>query len=334
MNYVIQKIRKINGHIDTYISKEAGFVCRISIFGKLLLDILLEGVHLDEFFQYRFYKISRKEKKKYITFGRRRKIQKVCNIEEGRRIFDQKPLFNARFSAYLERDYLDLTECSQEDFLAFAGKHKKAFVKSPNAFFGIGTDVISLEGDLPAIYRDLQRRGLLMEELIDQEESIAAFHPQSVNTLRVVTILRASGEAVIKGTCIRFGTGEEIADNFHHNGIAALVDVDTGHVITDGVNRFLEIFETHPDSGLPIRGFAVPAWDRIREKVLAAAQEEPRVRYAGWDVALTRDGRIAIIEGNQFADPDILQIPDGKGKWELFKYELEALKRSPAMNRG
>lgn len=43
------------------------------------------------------------------------------------------------------------------------------------------------------------------------------------------------------------------------------------------------------------------------------------------DVALGKDGRVIIIEGNSAADPDVTQMPDQVGKWPLYKQELRKI---------
>ena len=43
--------------------------------------------------------------------------------------------------------------------------------------------------------------------------------------------------------------------------------------------------------------------------VKQAAMEEPRMRYLGWDVAITPDGP-AIIEGNNYPGYDFSQLPE------------------------
>ena len=62
----------------------------------------------------------------------------------------------------------------------------------------------------------------------------------------------------------------------------------------------------------------VPVWDKVQETVCRAAQVVPDMRYIGWDVVITEDYKVALVEGNSGADPDAEQISSGKGRWPVY----------------
>ena len=125
---------------------------------------------------------------------------------------------------------------------------------------------------------------------------------------------------------LRIGNGEAVADNFHHGGLATIIDIHSGFIISDGVDHNLVWYKEHPVTGKTIRGFKIPFWDKVIETIKNAAMVMPEVRYVGWDVAVGKNGKIYIIEGNCCADPDVSQIPDQKGKWFMYKEELRRIK--------
>ena len=84
----------------------------------------------------------------------------------------------------------------------------------------------------------------------------------------------------------------------------------------------------HPDSKKQIIGFCIPFWKQIKETVREAALIIPTVRYVGWDIALGENGEVMIVEGNCMADPDVTQMPDGKGKWPMYVPILKAVEKS------
>ncbi|MBB5144966.1 hypothetical protein HNQ35_000155 [Cerasibacillus quisquiliarum] len=175
------------------------------------------------------------------------------------------------------------------------------------------------------MYKDLQRDNPIIEELIVQHNELSEFNPTSVNTLRVVTLLCNDGKARVMTANLRVGNGEKYADNFHHNGIAALLDVNSGIVVTSGIDMNFNRYYVHPVTGKQIIGFKIPYWEKVIQTCKEAAHVTPSVGYVGWDVAIGKDGQIMIIEGNAAADPDISQMPDQIGKWPLYEKYIKKI---------
>ena len=67
-------------------------------------------------------------------------------------------------------------------------------------------------------------------------------------------------------------------------------------VCSTGIDKNGNRYVVHPDVGVPIIGFVVPMWDEICNTVLAAAKIVPEVRFIGWDVAVTKDAKVVLIE--------------------------------------
>lgn len=158
---------------------------------------------------------------------------------------------------------------------------------------------------------------------------MAAFNNTAVNTIRVVTLICADDSVRIMAAVLRLSRKGKFADNFHHDGIASLIDVETGIVNTTGVDRKWNRYTIHPDSRKPIVGFQIPRWFEVVDMVKKAARVHPEVRYVGWDVTIKSSGEIVLIEGNPGADPDVTQIEDQVGKWPLYEpllLEIESCK--------
>ena len=117
------------------------------------------------------------------------------------------------------------------------------------------------------------------------------------------------------------GAGDSFVDNLHSNGIIADVDVNTGEVITDGVDFKNTVFKRHPDTGEPIKGFKIPYFEEMKTMIEEAGDEIEG--YYGWDVAIGEKGPV-IIEVNTNAGPTALQaayVPENKGmRYVIEKY--------------
>ena len=69
----------------------------------------------------------------------------------------------------------------------------------------------------------------LIEECIEGCAELQRFHPESLNTIRVVTVRGRSGIRVL-GSFIRFGRGGAVVDNAHAGGLFAHVDITEGRL--------------------------------------------------------------------------------------------------------
>ena len=187
--------------------------------------------------------------------------------------------------------------------------------------FGNGISVVNVSeiDNLDNFYYACKKDKLLLEEVLLQDDELAKFNNTSVNTLRVVTLVSADDSVRIMAGVLRLSRKGRFVDNFHHDGIAALIDIDTGIVNTVGVDRKWNRYTVHPDSKKAIVGFKIPKWTEVLETVISAARIHPNVRYVGWDVVITKAGKVVIIEGNPGADPDVTQVEDQIGKWPLYE---------------
>ena len=307
----------------------------LSTFQKIMLylDFRIERArsHITflDYIQYRFYWRNHRGRERFITTRRASEIIKTCNVWESCLAkFGNKVAFNQRFDKYLRRRWLDTTTCTLEEFKAFAGSLDRFFIKPVDKSYGIGTGIINTSEikDYVSLFEDLKKSETLAEELIDQHPELAAFNESSVNTMRVVTIRCADDTVKIMVGVLRVGRAGKVADNFHHHGICALIDVETGIVKTEGFDKDNSRFVLHPDSKKPIVGFRVPCWNAILDMVKEAARVVPEVRFVGWDVTVDAKGNVLIVEGNSTPMHDVTQIPDQIGKWADYEPIIEELK--------
>ena len=307
----------------------------LNLLGKfcLLVDASWEkfvyGTSREDYFQYEFYKKNNRGRREFITRGRSKEIHAVCNDPIKKKIFVDKDVFAEVFKEYTGRKILNMNMATFEEFSQFCATHERVFQKPRGGTFGHGVGIINMSDikDIKALYTEFRSLDVILEEVIVQHPSLAAFNPTSLNSMRVVTILGADGEPeVMPGAVLRIGRKGKLADNFHHNGIASQIDIFTGMVSSTGIDKAGRRYLLHPDAGLPIVGFQIPMWDEICKTVLAAAKVVPQVRFVGWDVAVTQDNRVILIEGNDRADPDVGQMSDGIGKWRAYEKKVNEIR--------
>ena len=191
--------------------------------------------------------------------------------------------------------------------------------------FGKGAAVFDTrnmnEDELLKIYRNLSSSECIIEEVIKQNDELGEFNNTSVNTLRVVTLICSDNKTKIMAAVLRMGRDGKTVDNFHHNGLAGIVDIENGIINAPAIDRIFKRYLFHPDSKKQIIGYRIPCWDKVIELVVQAANVIPDVRYVGWDIAIDSNNNIQIIEGNFGADTDVTQMPCREDKWVDFKCE-------------
>ncbi len=143
----------------------------------------------------------------------------------------------------------------------------------------------------------VEGRMYVMQKTIEQHPLMASLHPESVNTIRVITI--SNGEDVeVFNTLIRIGIGKNVVDNVSsgnlHGGIT-----DDGLLFDHMIEWSWEMkyHFRHPDSEVVFRDFLIPHFDEVKRIALEAHRSIPYFFTIGWDIAISTDGP-RIIEGN------------------------------------
>lgn len=327
---VLKRYKRIADLIDKNIPDSYGRCKKLRVMLDFAVEKLRYNTFMSDYIQYEYYRKSNCVRREFIDENRRKIIHSTFNKESDCAIFNQKMLFNQKFAEFLHRDWLDVTTCTEEEFQKFILKHGKFFVKPADGWFGIGTGTYYAKDykDYKRLYKDLMEKKAIIEECIVQHKEISEFNPSSVNTLRVVSVMLPDNSIKIMSADFRIGRKGKMADNFHNEGIAALIDVETGIVCTTGIDKRRQRHILHPDSGKQIVGYRIPLWDEVVKTVKKAAHVVPTVKYVGWDVAVSDKDEIIIVEGNCMADPDVAQMPDDKGKWKPYEEIIRLYKNN------
>lgn len=278
----------------------------------------------EEYYLFGYESQSKEARKQFVPeYDKNIFCDRVNDCEAAKVFYDKWKTYDL-FSRYFKRDAIMLRNVSDirtEGFRVFAEKNHDFIYKPLFAACGRGIEVFRTTGVDDAgnkLKTNLLKGGGIIEGLIIQDDRMAIFHHQSVNTVRVIT-LRLKDRIEIIHPFMRVGRGGAVVDNAGAGGILGNVEVATGRVYA-ACDEAGHRYEVHPDTGVPIVGFVIPRWDEALAMVKELSNVLPQVRYVGWDLALTRDGWV-LVEGNdkcQF----VFQFPLREG----FKKELDKLK--------
>lgn len=276
----------------------------------ILIDIIICSLKFGsgymDYFQFYFENLNNSQRATYINRTVNNNYFKKLNNHDYFHIFQNKHEFLNLFKEYIKRDYLYLKDSSYEDYLEFVKKHPVFMAKPDGGLCGKGIEMIDSKGkDLKELYEDfINNKQLLLEERIKQNKEIAYIYPNSINTIRVVTI-NINGKVSVPFVAIRIGNGGRVVDNFNNGGMFTVVDED-GVIRKPAINKENEVFDNHPFTGTPIVGFKIPMYEKIIEQCKQMATIIPEVGYVGWDMTVTDKG-IDVVEGNQLPGYDIYQ---------------------------
>jgi hypothetical protein len=266
-----------------------------------------------------FYKLNSKQRKTMLTRGINNKFVKKLNEKEYWHLFNNKNEFNDMFKEYIKRDYIYPVSADKNKTIEWLKNHELFFAKPNDGQCGKNIEKISTEkweNNLEELYAYLVENKLeLLEEPIVQCEEMNKLNSSSVNTVRMVTVMNEQDEVTIIATFSRIGNGK-VVDNFNSGGMTARIDVATGKIIEDAVNKNGELFEKHPITGTTIKGFQIPNWEDAKNMVKNAAKLSKHIRYVGWDVGLSVKGPV-LVEGNQFPGHDIYQVAEKIGENDI-----------------
>lgn len=156
----------------------------------------------------------------------------------------------------------------------------------------VGTRKLTLRG-----LKRRYRQNFMVQEIVQQHPTLAAPHPDSLNTLRVVT-LRWNGGVHHLLTFARFGVNGRINDNAGTGGLCVGVQPD-GSFNTYAINEHGTLFDSHPDTNVSLESMpSVPGYSDVLEFAKGLHQDIPYFDLLSWDLAIDDEGRPVLIECN------------------------------------
>lgn len=294
------------------------------------------GCNISEWFRYGFANKSSEEKDGYFTIKNKDLYVSHLNAVSERDKLEDKFEAYKLLAPYYHREVTSI--CSENDFELFSDfvkRHRTIMVKPECGGFGAGVHRVHVNpGEEKRVFDRLLQEGaaffdknkwsktskVVIEEIIDQDGTMASLHEFSVNCVRLTTI-RVDGKVNYFYPWLKVGMdGAGATGSYQGGSFDAAIDVDTGVLNTYGIKKGNIIFENHPNTGIPIKGFQIPKWDDLLDFAKMLSDKLPQFGYIGWDFALNKKGEWCIVEAN-YAGNQECQWLYGRG----LKAELEAL---------
>lgn len=299
---------------------------RVLIILDMIYCSLYYGAMFSEYGDLGFYFRSHRNRKTYLTTFYNFKLYNKVNDKKLRILFHDKLQFLSRFSHFIKRKWININTSTDSEINNFLKEVKSVVLKASYGDSGKEIEVIDVTGEISA--KEIRQKANmkkynLMEECVTNHPAIAALNPNSLNTLRIVS-MRKNDNVKILFAGLRVGAKGARIDNISQGGSVARIDIKTGKVNsrfytkasyrTSSVGN--ECFSSHI-----VGGIVIPYWEKTLSLIQNVALEVSGIRFVAWDVAILPSGP-EIIEGNESFGSVIMQLYN--------TYEEEGLK--PVVN--
>ncbi len=287
---------------------------------KLLLQygylLTTRGFAFNDYLNYRLYNKTKNQIKDYVSVKDQDKFYEIVSPSAYKGSFSIKSNFMNIFKDYVKRDFI-YKDNSFDEFNDFLNNHEVIIVKPVDGLGGANISKLKTKNikNRELFYQEMIKNNYLLEELIIQHSKMSKLCPSSVNTIRIMTS-NINNKSKILFATLRIGNGKNYVDNFHQGGMAVLLDINSGKIISNATDKNLNTYDKHPTTKINFKGFEIPYFEKVKQMVLAASKVVPEINVVGWDVAISKDGPV-IVEGNRRAGFDIVQVVSDKGRKDI-----------------
>lgn len=166
-----------------------------------------------------------------------------------------------------------------------------------NTYGGDGIKFWNSSDDITVLADILsQNSDFIVQEIVQQHKELAKYHPDSLNTIRIVTLQIGDGYKVLN-SILRMGVNKSKVDNYSAGGVIANIDKD-GNLYPETVQSSGKKIRFHPNSKIQFEGEKIPFFESIVNDAIMQHKRIPYFRMVSWDYSLSIEGKPVLIEGN------------------------------------
>lgn len=188
--------------------------------------------------------------------------------------------------------------CSVDDAVSIIMNYSDDIIVKPatNTTWGKGVVLLLNQEKTEKKIRELfsqYKKDFLFEEKIIQHSDLAAFNETSLNTIRIVTYRKLSGEIKFLFALQRFGGPGSVVDNASAGG--GFVALSEEGYVDRTIRNYKSIKTKRLDESFAER---IPYFQKLKEVAVHLHTRLPYLNYIGWDMSVTQGGIPVLIEFN------------------------------------
>lgn len=267
------------------------------------------GISFEDYAIYNFVNRTNCNRNEFVSDKLRHYYADLLNDKSIKQLLDDKYKCFLSYKEFYKRDVVGCYNPNDyELFIEFIEKHQNFIYKpiNDNCGHGVQSYYIKCKDKANIFFNEKISKGpFVCEEIISQGQELAILHPNSINTLRVNTIV-IEKEVLINAMILRIGVGNSIVDNAGSGGIYASIDYKNGIIQSSARDYRGNYFNFHPDSNVQIIGYMIPEWEECLKTIKKIALKVKGTNLVSWDLAYSDKGWI-MVEGNTVGSWDVLQ---------------------------
>ena len=136
---------------------------------------------------------------------------------------------------------------------------------------------------------------LIVQEIIVQHKNLSENHSNSINTVRVISLL-FKNKVHILSSVLRMGVNGSTVDNASAGGITCGIK-ENGQLKDVAYSAHGIKYEKHPQ-GFVFSDCIVPSYEKVKDLVIMEHSKMAHFRLISWDIAVGEDGEPIFIEAN------------------------------------
>jgi len=173
----------------------------------------------------------------------------------------------------------------------------------------------------------------IVQDVIQQHSIMAAPHPSSVNTLRMVTF-RWKNEIRYLLTFARFGADNSVRDNAGTGGLCIGI-TDSGEFMDFAIGEDCQVYTHHPTTNYDFTQHSqIPNFESFKQFVIDLHKDILHHDFVSWDIAVGLDGQPVFIEANYRGATWIYQLAAQRPLFgELTEEVLEFVAKELKINK-
>lgn len=138
---------------------------------------------------------------------------------------------------------------------------------------------------------------MVVQAGIKQSAILSSINKDSVNTARLLSLLKKDGSVKIYSSILRMGIKGAKVDNASSGGISCGINED-GHLKSIAYSNTGVKYYEHPSTHAKFSDFTIPNFQKMKDIVIETHPKLPHFRLIGWDIACDDLNEPVLIEAN------------------------------------